>query len=244
MDFTKFVALLETQSLFFVRVTHLDDPFEGSFPSSQTPLDRIIEMLPQNAFPSGATVNASSSPGLEDYWKIMRNWAMVSCWHAVSHESAAMWKLYAATGVGLAIRSTVKRLRQALGSPPPIAPGFFGGDQYHIGMIEYIDFRSSHIPINNGLAQFFHKRRSFEHEHELRVLLLRWPVKANRWFDYDQRPNDCGQQLPIELETLIDEIRVAPQAPRWYLDLVSKVIARYGINVQLRQSELDLEPLY
>lgn len=244
MDFTKFVALLEMRSLFFVRVTHLDDPFEGSFPSSQTPLDRILGMLPQSAFPAGATINVSSSPGLEDHWKLMRNWAMVSCWHAVSHESAAMWKLYAATGVGLAIRSTVKRLRQALGSPPPLPPGFFGGDRYHIGMIEYINFSSSHIPIDNGAAQFFHKRRSFEHERELRVLLMRWPIKENGWFDYDHRPVDSGQQLPVDLKTLIHEIRVAPLAPQWYLDLVTKVVGRYGISVKLKQSELDAKPLY
>lgn len=244
MDFTKFVALLETQSLFFARVTHLDDPFEGSFPSSQTPMDRVLGMLPRSAFPEGTTVTVSPSPGLEDHWKVMRNWAMVSCWHAVSHESAAMWKLYAATGVGLAIRSTVKRLRQALGNPPPLPPGFFGGDRYHIGMIEYIDFSSSHIPIDNGAAQFFHKRRSFEHERELRVLLMRWPVKANNWFDYDQRPVDSGQQLPVDLKTLIHEIRVAPQAPQWYWDLVTKVVSRYGVKAEPKQSELDEKPLY
>jgi hypothetical protein len=78
MDFTKFVALLEARSLFFVRVAHLDDPFEGSFPVSQTPLDRILGMLPQSAFPEWTTVTISTSPGLLDHWEVMRNWAMVS----------------------------------------------------------------------------------------------------------------------------------------------------------------------
>lgn len=244
MDFTKFVALLETQSLFFVRVSHLDDPFEGSFPVSQAPLGRILEMLPQSAFPEGATVTVSPSPGLEDLWRVMRNWAMVSCWHAVSYESAAMWKLYAPTGVGVAIRSTVGRLRQALGTPSPPPDGFFGGDQYHIGMIEYIDFNSSHIPISNVVAQFFRKRRSFEHEHELRVLLEQQPITTDRFPDYSQQPTDHGKYIPVDLKALICDIRVAPQAPHWYLGLVSRVVNRYGIRIEPKQSELDGKPLY
>ena len=244
MDFTKFVSLLEMQSIFFVRIAHLEDPFEGSFPVSQTPLNRILGMLPQSAFPEGTTVTVSPSPGLEDHWKVMRNWAMVSCWHAVAHESAVMWKLYAPTGVGVAIRSTVGRLRQALGTPLPPPNGFFGVDRYHIGMIDYIDFSSANIPVENAAAQFFRKRRSFEHERELRALLMQWPVKADGWFDHAQRPNDHGNSIFVDLKELIGEIRVAPQAPAWYCELVSKVVARYGIDVKPQQSELDAEPLY
>lgn len=243
MDFTKFVALLESQSLFFVRVARLDDPFEGSFPASQTPLDRILGVLTQSAFPDGTTVTISTSPGLLDHWELMRNWAMVSCWHAVEHESAAMWKLYAPINAGVAIRSTVGRLRQALGTPSPPPEGFLGGDRYHIGMVDYIDFNSASIPIEN-VAQFFRKRRSFEHEHELRALFMRWPIKANGWFDYNQRPDDGGQQMPVDLKGLIHEIRVAPQAPSWYLELVASVVNRYGVEAELNQSELDAKPLY
>ena len=244
MDLTKFVSLLETRSIFFVRVAQLDDPFEGSFPVSQSPVERVLEMLPQGVFPEGVTVEVPPSPGLLDFWSWMRNWAMVSCWHAVAHESAAMWKLYAKTEAGVAIRSTVGRLRQALGTPLPPLNGFFGGDRYHLGMIEYIDFSSSHIPTGNVVAQFFRKRRSFEHEHELRVLFERHPITIDRRADYTQKPTEHGQYIPVDLTTLICDIRVAPQAPHWYSQLVSNVTARYGIEVVPQQSDLDAEPLY
>lgn len=244
MDFTKFVSLLETQSLFFVRVASLEDPFEGSFPASQSPEKRVLEILPSDVFPPGATVEVTPSAGLLDAWSWMRYWAMVSCWHAVAHESAAMWKLYAPSNAGVAIRSTVGGLRKALGAPPPCPGNFFGGDQFRIGMVEYVDYASFHIPIDNAAAPFFRKRRSFEHERELRALFMRWPVNAEGWEDHSQQPKDNGVLFPVDLGSLVCEIRIAPQAPRWYSVLVSKVVHRYGIGVEPRQSELDAEPLY
>jgi hypothetical protein len=244
MDFTRFVSLLETRSLYFVRIACLDDPFEGSFPVSQTPLNRILEILPQNAFPEGVTVTVTPSPGLLDSWSWMRNWTMASCWHAVAHESAAMWKLYAPTNAGVAIRSTVGGLRKALGAPPPCPVGFFGGDQFHIGMVDYVDYASFHIPISNAAAPFFRKRRSFEHERELRALFMRWPINSEGWVDYTQQPNDHGMTIPVDLKVLVSEVRVAPQAPQWYSELVAKVVLRYGLEIETRQSGLDAKPLY
>ena len=37
MDFTKFVAMLASKSLYFSRVDRLDDAFEGAFPTLQQP---------------------------------------------------------------------------------------------------------------------------------------------------------------------------------------------------------------
>ncbi len=241
MDFTKFVALLETAALFFARISHLDDPFEGSFPKSQPPLSRFLQLLPKNFLPEGVEVAHMPSPGLLEYGRAMRNWTMVNCWHAVEHESAAMWSLY---GNGIAIRSTVGRLRSALGVPPAVSDEFFDKGQFHIGMVEYIDYDNSHISPVHGAAQFFRKRRSFEHEKELRAVIMQLPVDAKRWLDYSRHFDDPGKIFSVDLKTLICAIRIAPQAPGWYSDLVSKVTARYGVELTPQQSDLDAEPLY
>lgn len=242
MDFTKFVALLETASLFFPRVSILDDPFEGSFPASQTPFRRVIEMLPPGAVPPGAAIHFSQ--GLDGVWGFMRQWAMVSCWHASPHESAAMWRLYASTHAAVAIRSTVARLRASLGSPGPPPSGFFGGDRFHIGEVEYIDFSSDRIPAGSFAAQFFRKRQSFEHEREIRVLLLQYPVTSERQLDYKCRPDSPGKSTPVDLSALVEGILIAPQAPQWYAALVGKMATRYELAVTPQQSELDAEPMY
>jgi hypothetical protein len=242
MDFTKFVGLLEDRALFFPRIAQLDDPFEGSFPATQPLLNRLMDLLPPGAVPPGAVVNMS--PGLERVGQTMREWSMVSCWHIAEYESAAMWRLYASTGAAIAIQSTVDRLRRAIGSAPALVPSIGGGTDFHIGAVEYIDYESDKIPTDSFAAQFFRKRRSFKHEHELRVLLVRYPIVEDNHMDHGRRPPDTGVAFPVDVSTLVSAVRVAPQAPAWYRDLVTKVAKRYGLSIRPTQSELDARPLY
>jgi hypothetical protein len=241
MDFTKYVALLDTRKLFFSRVSCLDDPFEGSFPSAQTPMQRLLDMLPPGAIPPGAVIQMS--PGLEQTWEWIRQWALVSCWHSSAHESAAMWKPYASSTMAVAIKSTVGRLKLSLGSPPPLTPNFNAKEEYFFGMIEYIDFESGKIPPGSFAAQFFRKHHSFEHERELRVLRLEYPMKGQE-ADRELKPPDSGRGFPIDLNSLIEAIYVAPQAPTWYLSLVESVTNRFGVSAAPLQSRLGVTPLY
>lgn len=243
LDFTKLVAVLEARALFFARVSSLDDPFEGSFPSSQTVLQRVMGAFKPGTLPPGTTINLESD--IEQAWKTMRYWAMVNCWHASEHESAAMWQLYASNSRAVAIRSTVARLRAAIGRAPAPPSGFGGSDWVHIGMIEYIDYAKDRIPDGSFAAQFFRKRRSFEHERELRAMVLQFPRSGDgQRVDFERRPSDAGLLVPVDLNTLVEGIAVAPSAPTWFVDLVRRVVQRYGLNVVPKQSDLDAAPLY
>ena len=111
-------------------------------------------------------------------------------------------------------------------------------------MIEYIDFASQKIPDGSFAAQFFRKRRSFEHERELRALVLQFPLATTGRVDYARRPTDAGLSVRVNLSQLIDQVLVAPQAPNWYAQLVARVADKYGLEVVPTQSELDATPLY
>ncbi len=50
--------------------------------------------------------------------------------------------------------------------------------------------------------------------------------------------------VPVNLPELIEGVFVAPQAPGWYVDIVTRVSAKYGLDVVPKQSELDTTPLY
>ena len=203
-------------------------------------MKRILDMLPPGAVPPGSVIHMS--PGLEKTWEWIRQWAMVNCWHASPHESAAMWRLYAASDMAVAVQSTVGRLRRSLRTPPA-QPGFMGRGEFFFGMIEYIDFDTGTIPSGSFASQFFRKHHSFEHERELRVLRLEYPMKEGT-VDRDMRPSNTGRGFPVDLATLVEAVYVAPQAPAWYAALVESVARRYGLAVTPAQSRLGVAPLY
>jgi len=241
-DFTKFVALLETRTLFFSRVSALDDPFEGSFPVNQTVESRVRGAFKPGLVPDDAPIELDAS--ILGIWKAMRSWASVSCWHMAEYESAAMWRLYGPNRGAIAIRSRVSRLRRAL-STVSLPQGFGGKDYAFIGKIEYIDYSKDRIPDGSFAAQFYRKQRSFEHERELRAMLLQFPRdETGERPDYVRQPSDTGIAVPVDVNVLIEGIAVAPQASLWLLDIVTRVCKRYGVDAIPTQSEMDATPLY
>jgi hypothetical protein len=74
-----------------------------------------------------------------------------------------MWKIYATEDAGIAIRSTVGRLKRALDSyiDYPVT----------ISSVSYINYDTDIIPENYLLHPMFFKRKSYEYENELRALV-------------------------------------------------------------------------
>ena len=214
MDFTKFVSLLEKSALFFCRADLLGDPFEGS-----------ISPASPAANPQAPTEGSYRLHAI-DLREIARL-AHVSCWHAGEFESEAMWRLYAREKDGIGIRTDFSRFRHA----------FVGDQAVHASTVQYRDYRTASIPFHNGLLPLFHKRMSFEHEREVRALVLRvpsedWPIEAR------------GRYCEVDLAELIGEIVVAPFAEDWFFDLVHSVAGRYGLGERVRASTLSDDPTF
>lgn len=217
LDFTKFVSLLETESLFFCRADCFDDPFEGSFPQANKKLqDKELK---------------KATPEEQEAWerwvqgrKEDRKRIMINCWHMNDYESAAMWNLYANSNEAVCIQSTYKRLR--VGISPEI----------YIGEVQYIDYRTQPIYITNLFYPYMHKRRFFEHEKELRAVI--WKPRSR------EEPPAGGELVKVNLNRLIERIYVAPTSPTWFYNLVQKIVAKYSLNKKIVRSSLDEEPYY
>ncbi|NPT44370.1 hypothetical protein GNZ12_24270 [Paraburkholderia sp. 1N] len=174
MDFTKFVSLLESRSLHFTRTDRfVDDPFEGSYPK----LNVLARRIPPVGLPAEhheVYVKAMT----EDRPRMVRNMVKmvgVNCWHMNQHESAAMWSLYLKGSNGVAIQSTYRKLRDCFSGVQ--------GDIF-IGEVRYIDYESEFIDgTPNAFAPFMYKRKSFEHEKEVRAAIVRPPpnVEGGGW---------------------------------------------------------------
>ncbi len=227
-DFTKFVAMLDRGGLFFPRAELLGDRFEGSMPQANR---RLRESLPEGEaqIPEGALAAISSLRR----WLPM--WTFISCWHMNEVESAGMWSLYGQDQKAVALQSTYKKLRTSL------------DEKVLVGKVCYIDYANEAIPEGNTLFAFTHKRKSFEHERELRAVVSDLPVKESPYegspFDYN-RPVVDGVWRELKLEALLETVYVSPGAPTWFTEVVRSVLKRYDVSVPVKQSSLDEDPVY
>jgi hypothetical protein len=169
MDFTKFVSLIHTRALYFARADTLGDPFEGAFTRAN------LAFRPYWAEREGLPVDFFD--GLAESRRLMPLALFVNSWHWNEVESAAMWSLYLRSGEGIAIRSTFTNLCDSLQGEDSLV---------FAGQVRYTDYDSvkdvpsdspehdsTLIPEDNALAPFVHKRRSYEHEREVRVVVWR-----------------------------------------------------------------------
>jgi hypothetical protein len=236
-DVPKFASLLARRALYFARLDRLDDPFEGSLP-------RALALARDERTRHAGMATLYDQTPLVQTWR--RN-TIVSCWHVQEFESAAMWGLYARNGEGLAIRSTFERLIEAV-------PAYAGTQEQQLdysitprclhvvaGLVDYIDFADERIALDIGQLPYL-KRRSFEHERELRLV-----CRANPYMG-DPTEETCfpggGDYVPVDLGRLVDAIFVAPQAPAWFADVVRSLVKQFGLSFEVRQSSLAQDPVF
>jgi len=223
MDFTKFVSMLENGGLYLPRIVDLNDPFEGSFARGNEKLRPLVYRHIRNEFGLAAG----------DLMKRLRSWVAASCWHINEQESAGMWKLYTKTNESVCIQSTFRKLRDALGLT------------VRVGMVRYVDYDKDWIPESNPLAPFLYKRKSFEHEHEVRAVIPLGDLK-----ELQKKPEQASQPTAgiwqqADLLKLVEKVFVAPDAPVWFFELVQKVTERYEQgSISVVQSSLSATPFY
>lgn len=229
MDFTKFVALLETKSLYFTRCDKFEDAFEGSYPK--------MNVAVREAFPFGLTREQwdkliQENEENKERARTAPRYTAINCWHLNEHESAAMWRLYLKSNEGIAIQSSFERLRDCFCEVE---------EPVHIGKVTYIDYEEESIRSWDPLAPFVFKRKSFEHEREVRAVITRSPALTGC-----ESPETIahGINIPVNVETLVERVYVAPDAPAWLSSLVGSVAKKYGSTFEVTQSNLNQTPLF
>lgn len=219
MDLPRFISLLEDEALYFARADQMVDRWEGSYSSVN------LELRPRLYGEAWTNV----APHITQLRELSRQLIHMSCWHEAAEESAAMWDLYQREGRGVAVRSTWGDLTASLGSDRAVVGG----------RISYVDYDETYIPEGNLYAPFMHKRRSFSHEKEVRLLMLTGDQEGKTMMI----PEEPALPVPVDIKRLINAIYVAPEAPRWLYDLIGKVVRRYGHQIEIRQSDLALDPI-
>ena len=146
----------------------------------------------------------------------------LSCWTMLEHESYLMWKAYSNLNNGIVIKSTPRRLINS----------YTGDNAITIGKVQYIDEKTDSAqpygaPIN-WLYLVFSKLWFYEDEKELRLYFN----------DFKKTGNNI---IPVNLSTLIEEVRVAPKADTSLLDDIKTLVASEGLECPVRKSEIEIQ---
>ncbi|PEY43143.1 hypothetical protein CN895_24105 [Bacillus cereus] len=213
MDFTKFVHLLDTESLFFVRSDKFYDPFEGLIPKANEWWDIDDEY--------NQMVKRSKSH---------RKFTTITCWHSNDYESAAMWDLYLKNGDGVAIQSTIINFKNSLVKTDK---------EIYLGEVDYIDYDTDMMMSNDIYAPYTHKRISFKHEREVRaVYAAPYDDNIEACGENIEPLFEFGVPIKCDVEVLIEKIYISPTAPDWFEKLVRSVCEKYELDKKIIKSKL------
>lgn len=240
MDVAKLIHLLHAQSLHFTRLDCFADRFEGALPR------KFVEELHQNEEERrrehAELFDVMREQGYErssptKLYQDIRRQSAVNCWHQNEHESAGMWSQYLKSDDGVAVRSTYARLIDSFDQS--------NDDIICVGLVNYIDFEHGSIEnFNNVLLPTLHKRSSFQHERELRAVVVGAYREDDRHILNLYEFPEEGADYSVDLDRLIDGVYVAPGASGWFKSVIESVVKKYGLKVSVRQSSLDAEPLW
>lgn len=199
----------------FTRLNMFEDPYEGVLPRPT-----VEAMRAAHSRLAGDPVLAEENlkPILSGF-KDLSTRIAVNCWHRNEFESDAMWRLYVGSNEGVAISTTVGRLKKSILCEQPV----------FIGDVRYIDYQSDGFILGNFFEVCLHKRSSFVHEQE---------VRAVTFINYNDPTQSHGIDLGVRPDQLIETIHIAPTAAQWFVDLVPRLMKRLGYDFTVDHSKL------
>lgn len=203
MDLAKFISLISNKSLYFTNPEKFNDPYEFYLPTSEmnsikeileSELASLKDLLNNNLLTDNQKFDFNKKINqlpnrLRDIEKQTKEKFGVSCWHINNYENEALWKIYTNNGQGIAIETTIDKLKQSLTFHKEII----------FDEVRYQDFDITEIEKGHKHYGGFLKRKAFEYEKEFRAMVL-----------LDEKNYKNGCFVKVDLDTLIEKIHVAP----------------------------------
>ena len=137
-----------------------------------------------------------------------------------------MWQIFTKNNEGLAIQSTIGRLKQALAPEKKYLQ--------NIGAVNYIDYKKEYIPFDDTFFPFLFKRKSFQYEREVRIIS---DTSGNRVSIND------GLKVDVNIDQLIEKIYIHPKSENWYKNLVIELMQKLDFTIAIEKSDLESDIL-
>lgn len=220
MDLAKYISFLHTSSIRLARADTLKDPYEGLY--NEPTIEAMRNITPGTPRPYDEARRFAIRVE-ED-----KQSTFVNCWHWSDEESAAMWDLYSNNDYCISVVSDGPELMRQL--PSHVAFTF----------VKYIDWDTECFePAAMSQSPYFHKRKEYAHEKEVRVIYMQPLHEQLGGPKLDQK--EMGLLLPVEIQSLIKEVVLAPKTPAWVADMVAALTREFNFELDIRTSTL-LDP--
>jgi len=214
MSFGRFVWMLKRRALWMARIDQLEDAREGVLG-----VDR-----------EGA--------------KELRRRIFVNCWTASKGESHAMWSIYCSSKEGVAVQTTLGKLRKSVKSFP-------------VRAVQYVDLKNEWTTPLDAIEVAVQKRRPFAYEKEQRIVHIGpqrqsiTPPSVPVQVDENDHSDAVlvvselyGIPLPWEPEKWLEAIMLHPAADHTFRYSVEAVVDAFAPNLKgrIRRSGMAVRP--
>lgn len=249
MSFVKYESLLRDSSLFFCRADKFSDPFECSVPKREVKYRssennfRLNEAVFERYDTEFDAAKAKmQSENMAETHKKVKYATTVNCWHINEHESDAMWQLYLKNNEGIAIKTKVRNVFEALSSAE---------QKIGISKVRYIDYENGQwydekeypaAKHYNLLIPLIHKRREFIHESELR--LYNHDSAREKTGYWEAMNNPVGELIHVDVKELVQCVVFHPTADKVVKNNVIEISIKYGYEFRFEESRMTSPPLY
>ena len=203
MSFSRFMWVLQKKQLWLSRADRLGDPWEISLAGDQ--LKHVISRHPIT--PIGTPDTETAMQRSERINKLWRQQTFVSCWNVSDHESHALWRIYCGPSGGVALQTTLGRLRQSVGRLPVYKVAY-----------EILGMRKQTPTLVDLVTK---KRPTFAYEQEIRVVR-----------DATEEPALEGEVLGHAIEwnpeLILQAVFIHPEADFSFMEAVTAAVAHYA----------------
>lgn len=244
MELDRFKSLLERKALFFSRADKFPDQFEGSLPLREYEFRPKVHRAIDDFYGNQSTDEqiAESIAGLTHEHLEFRRRHVVNCWHSNSNESDAMWGMYLKSNEGIAIQTSVSRLRQSVETSPL---------EVEISKVRYLDyerdifFHATEYPHRNYnlMMPLLHKRNEFIHEKEVRLIHEVREAYSDKKY-WETQEFETGMFIEVDIPVLVRKVILTPTSDERVREKVELVIQNAGYHFTIEKSALSRPALF
>lgn len=218
----RFLELLDSGQMYFAAAKEFEDPFEGAVA----------------VFPTGLPVHPRYAEVESDEraFEELRRLTKVSCWHRASYESNAMWRLYADSGKGVAIRTNADRIQLA-GKPFRLKPEF-GPEDLWAGNVVYVDLLKERLRVGM-MDRFWYKHMAFSWEREFRLA-----ISVRMAEEFGVHVPEHGVKVEFDIPQLIDRIYLGPSLLESDIEEIRKSVQAHKLEDRIRVTSMLGMPRY